>query len=107
MHEFCGSLMQAEIESIWSYPHAKWHHDNLAGSAWAAINDNPMSESELYMALSGAPQDDIPLYSETFSIVCHFLFGFCFGTCSCSYAVQVVAYPPLFSLVFCSVTPIK
>ncbi|CAG8881682.1 unnamed protein product [Penicillium nalgiovense] len=75
MHEFRGSLVQAEIESIWPYPHTKWHHDNLAGSAgWAAITDDPMSESELYMALPGAPQDDIPFYSETFSIVCHLLF---------------------------------
>lgn len=97
MHEFRGSLMQAEIESTWPYPHTKWHHDNLAGSAgWAAITYDPMSESELYMALPGAPQDDIPFYSETFSIVCHLLFGFVFGPCSCSSALQEVAYPSLF-----------
>ena len=97
MHEFRGSLMQAEIESIWPYPHTKWHHDNLAGSAgWAAITDDPMSESELYIALPGAPQDHIPFYSETFSIVCHLLFGFFFGPCSCSSALQEVAYPSLF-----------
>ncbi|KAI2715091.1 hypothetical protein CBS147332_4745 [Penicillium roqueforti] len=66
---FRGSLMQAEIESIWPYPHTKWHHDNLAGSAgWAAITDDPTSESELYIALPGAPQDDIPFHSETFSM---------------------------------------
>lgn len=64
MYEYRGSLMQGEIESMWSFPQVRWQHDDLAGSVGgAAITDDALSDLELCMALPGAPQNDNPLDS--------------------------------------------